>query len=290
MPRFTCYDTVFESQIDISSFHPTDAPATVTIRFGSVPDSLTNPTGAGMAWTANATEVLLTVPEVARYHIINGKEIVVDPLSEAGRSETFLVGVPVGACLMQNGATVLHGAAAEVAGGAIVAVGANGAGKSSLIAALVQQGGSRITDNLAVIRFKEQQPSLQPGPSSMRLWQDMAAELGHKTSEGRQVSPEMNKFVFDAPNVATKPTALRAILCINAQQVSEPILHRMQSGPATAAVMGNHFRGKIARLISSAALDRAAAIATTTPVYELTRPTAGWPPKDLADFVLDSMT
>ena len=284
------YGTVFASEVKLEGFQATDAPADVEIRFGDVPERLATVAGSGLFWSANPDELLLDAPGIARYHVAGGSRITIEARSEVGARETFLDGIPIGAVLMQRGLTVLHGAAVGLPGGALLFAGLNGAGKSSLVAALAAAGGRPLCDNLAVLELGSGPAVLQPGPASFRLWEDMALALGLDTSAAPRVRTELNKFVFPTEGHPTAASGIRAIVCVEPADADRPSLVPHEPFEATASLMRHHFRAKLARICSRNALAAAGRLAESVPVARLERPVAGCGPRELADFVARALS
>ena len=66
---------------------------------------------------------------------------------------TILLGGPLGVCLFQRGYLVLHASCVVLDDQAYIIVGKSGAGKSSLALALLQLGGTLVSDDLVAIEF-----------------------------------------------------------------------------------------------------------------------------------------
>jgi hypothetical protein len=107
-----------------------DSRPQVTIRRGAVPDSLPDASTIGPTWQIAGGKFLLHEPNVARFLLSDGAEIVFAPESEAGAKNValFLMGTAFGILLHQRGQIVLHASSVEVNGKAVVFCGASGAG------------------------------------------------------------------------------------------------------------------------------------------------------------------
>ena len=78
----------------------------------------------------------LAVQGVAQYRVEEGSRIFIEPLPDVPLEKVrlFLLGSAMGALLYQRGLFPLHGSAVETPWGAMIFVGAQGAGKSTLAA------------------------------------------------------------------------------------------------------------------------------------------------------------
>jgi hypothetical protein len=101
---------------------PTSVPQ-VTIRRGPVPEGLNEPSIVGPTWQIAGKRFLLSVPNVARFMLQNGEQIVFAPESEASAEDVpiFILGTVFGILLHQREQIVLHASAVEVNGKATVA-------------------------------------------------------------------------------------------------------------------------------------------------------------------------
>jgi hypothetical protein len=114
----------------------------VTIRRGPVPDSLPGARASGPTWQIAGKQFLMRIPDIARFLLNDGREIVVAPESEASAADIpiFILGTVFGILLHQREQIVLHASAVRVNGKAVLFAGSSGAGKSTLAAALAQRG------------------------------------------------------------------------------------------------------------------------------------------------------
>jgi len=297
--RFRAYGTVFAAPFRLRGYAPTDEPAEVTIEWGATPDALDSPVAAGLWWQANRDEVLLEVAGTVRYLVRRDRGIVVQLLEPTGPqdrspaaaedTDVFLTGLPVAAALTFAGTTVLHGAATEIDGGALLFLGDNGAGKSSLAAALADGGGRHLCDNLAVLDAGTDAPLLRCGPDTLNLWADSTAELGHDPAGLERVRAKLAKYVVPVERPHHEPSPLRAVVSIVEASADEPVLQRLDPMASVATIMTNLFRAKMARAVRPATMADAGRVAASVPAYVLYRPAVGWGPARLAAFVRSAL-
>jgi hypothetical protein len=173
--------------------------ADVTISAGVVPES-----EAGPGLQVHGDALLLTVPEVSRYRIEAGRNIIVD--AEPGVPERnvrlYLLGSAFGALLHQRGLLPLHANAVEIDGRAVAFMGASGEGKSTLAAWFHDHGYRVIADDVCVVNFKQPgRPCAAPGLPRLRLWREALERMGRDASEyDRSYVETSNVFdKFDVP-------------------------------------------------------------------------------------------
>jgi hypothetical protein len=101
-----------------------------------------------------------------------------------------LLGAPLAAALHLRGVPVLHASAVVIENRAILVVGTAGAGKSTLTAALVREGASFLSEDLAALAIGGHQILVQPGYPRMRLCGDALAVAGTDVSNQPRVFSE----------------------------------------------------------------------------------------------------
>ena len=91
---------------------------------------------------------------------------------------------------------VLHASVLALGGKAVGFLGPSGVGKSTLAASFLNQGHPLLSDDLAVIRKREDHFLLQPGPPTIRLWPETDRRLNRFHLNGDRVYPETEKKLF----------------------------------------------------------------------------------------------
>jgi hypothetical protein len=221
----------------------------------------------------------------------------IEPYGGAGAGEVrrFLRMNPTAALYLQRGIPVLHAAvAADPAGHAIVLAGNSSAGKSVLLAALVQRGWGLLADDLAPLTVDDAGVAVAVATwPEMILWPDAvrgatsvadgadATEFGPSGSR-RAVGLEA-RFVDDARPV-------RAIWWLGVHGFDPIEVHGVEGVSRFEALGAMAYN----RRIASALLDRtsyltvAGAVAGSgIPIRRLIRPRGRWTAGELADIVED---
>ncbi|MEM7669662.1 MAG: hypothetical protein AAF317_11040, partial [Pseudomonadota bacterium] len=145
------------------------------------------------------------VPDVADYLIIDGREVHVSPgkATHNGHLELFLAGSAIGVVLHQRGLHALHAATIAVDGVAIAFVGEQGAGKSTLAAAMAQAGHRILGDDVIALCPETEGMFVYPGSSRFKLWRNSIDALG--LAAGPQIGDRVEKFYVDAPKDTGQP-------------------------------------------------------------------------------------
>jgi hypothetical protein len=132
--------------------------------------------------TASVTEAetALDLPGAGTFLVRRGTEILVDPDPGAGDAllQLALLGPVLAALLQQRGTLVLHASAVEVDGAAVGFLGARGAGKSTMAAALLGRGYPLLADDILAVSLQAGRPQALPGFPQLKLWPDAVAALG----------------------------------------------------------------------------------------------------------------
>ena len=234
--------------------------------------------GGGDAPTFSAShgECRIWLPEIGHYDVSAGKQIVVRPRSEAepARVALLLLASPWAALLQQRGSFALHAGVTSDGDEAIAFCGPQGAGKSSTVAKLVDEGQSLVSDDLTRLEVGDDGPPLV-WPSAPRLkLSPEAVVAGGRSSQGatERPMPDGKRHVRWAGARARGPVALRAIYVL---AWGEPRETRLRGRKAVEALAASAtYRPQL--LESPAASARhwrqCVAIAQRIPVFEFSRP------------------
>ena len=194
--------------------------------------------------------LVLAIPDVGRYRIHGGRNILVDadPGVPDRNLRLFLLGSAFGALLHQRGLLPLHANAVEIDGKAFAFMGESGAGKSTLAAWFHDRGHRVISDDVCVVGFDaEGRAFAAPGLPRLRLWREALELMGREASGYHrsyvQASEEFDKF--DVPialgNATTDNMPLAGLYLLErADQLS---LTRLDGVEAADAVFANTYRG-----------------------------------------------
>jgi hypothetical protein len=174
----------------------------VTMRRGSVPESLGMGASRGLDWEMADGSFLWRVPSVGRFLVREGTEIafaVEDGVDESDVA-VYLLGSAFGILLHQRGHLVLHASAVAVNGKAVLFCGPAGSGKSTLAAALVKSGYAFLSDDVCHIAFDgEGAPTVPSDGRLLKLWADAVRQLELEDRRRRPVFKRMDKFYISPP-------------------------------------------------------------------------------------------
>jgi hypothetical protein len=252
-------------------------PPQVTIRRGPVPESLAAPSAAGPTWQIAGKQFLMRIPDIARFLLNDGAEIVVAPESEASAADIpiFILGTVFGILLHQREQIVLHASAVRVNGKAVLFCGSSGAGKSTLAAALAQRGYPLVTDDFCTLTAEGTgAPLVHPDGRQLKLWAQAIDRLDLAQSRGERVRASLEKFYVEPSEVFTEPLALGAVYALReARPPHAAGIERPNVVDAALLLRRNAYRPLLVRRMDQKAnyFHAATTIANVAGIFYLTR-------------------
>ncbi|WP_233994302.1 hypothetical protein [Erythrobacter litoralis] len=223
--------------------------------------------------------VRFSVPDTGKWEVSAGNAIEVHPLAGADpiAVRLFTLGTAWGVTGYQRGWPMLHGSAVMGPKGAVLFCGRQGAGKSTLAAALAERGCPLVSDDLsrAVPGRADRPTMLYPSSVRHKLWEEAIAGLGMTGREKVRDHMQMEKF-----HIATErhvpldqPVPLVAIYALRFG--GEIAIEREMGGDAAHMLLAQtayrpRFLEAMGRLTEQAVY--AAQISASVPIHGLTRP------------------
>jgi hypothetical protein len=252
-------------------------PPQVTIRLGPVPERLPEPTASGPTWQIAAKQFLMRIPDIARFLLNDGQEIVVAPEPNATAADIpiFILGTVFGILLHQREQIVLHASAVRVNGRAVLFCGSSGAGKSTLAAALAQRGYPLVTDDFCTLGLGTAgAPLVYPDGRQLKLWAQAIDRLDLAAQRGDRVRASLEKFYVEPSEVFTEPLSLGAVYALReARPPHKPGIERPNVVDAALLLRRNAYRPLLVRRLGQRAnyFHAATAIANVAGIFFLTR-------------------
>jgi hypothetical protein len=294
VPRYQSYGLSISSDLDLPELLPAQVDsADVVISQGRIAsDSIADGKQLGPFLYANRRQLLLEVPEVARYLIENGNRITYQPLGDidADSIRVFLLGSCFGALLFQRGFLVLHGNAVQIGDGCVICVGHSGAGKSTLAAAMVQRGHSLVADDVCAINARG---FIEPGFPRIKLWADTARQLGIDIQPLGRIRPGIDKFNWPlADNFCDASLPVRAVYVLQRHNKDEFALDEVSGMDRFQLLRNNSYRQRYMKgmQLQPEHLKLCSTLAQRARIARITRPQAGFRLDALVDMVLDDLS
>ena len=193
-------------------------------------------------------------------------------------AEAFFLGLVSALWLEMNGALCLHGAAVVTSLGAVGFLGFNRAGKSSLAASFLTEGGALLTDDVLALDVEPSRIVARPGFPQIRLWPASAEALVGDARELEPVHPDFDKRrVPIGPQglgeFHDRPEQLRALFLPD--RTGEVVsLSRISPRDAAIELVRHSFLGALGEAAIGVAsrFERIVAVSERVPVFRLTYP------------------
>ena len=169
----------------------------VRVVWGTVPSAILDPAFQGEYTSASASEFLVRIPEVGRYYVRNGEEIIIEPYPGAPPLDVrgFLFGNIFAVLCHQRRLLPLHASAVRMGHGVVAFLGASGAGKSTLAGFLTQAGYPLVADDICLLDPGAPVESrVLPVAPWLKLWRGSLEALGHGTDGLAQTFTDEDKF------------------------------------------------------------------------------------------------
>lgn len=261
----------------------------VTIVKASVQVKLDGAISRGVLWQAAPDSFLLDLPGVARYLVQSGSTVTVDPAEgeNYGRVERFFQMTPLAALLYQRNVLAFHAAAVADNRGAILLAGDSGAGKSSLLAALVERGWTMLADELSVVTGDtEGHLFVQPMFPEVALRPYVLEKMG--ISAEHLLPADANRLLLAWPDhFAEAAQPLRAVYWLGTHGQDEIEMTEV-SGSARFQTLGMLlYNSHVADVLMNrvAYMSCATMVARSASIYSIKRPRGVWSVDKLADII-----
>lgn len=202
---------------ELADAGPAREEGLLQIHLGTAPAALEGGDKTEDGWyEVTRTEMICSVPNIGKFHVSEGRRILIDPDPSAQISDvrTYLFGVAFAAAVHQRALLPLHISALRTPHGVWAFTGDSGAGKSTLVGLINKMTGWPILcDDVAVARFREGRAEISAGLRRLKLWDDAVALLGADQGKLVRDLERENKFhLKDADIFKTESMPLTALV------------------------------------------------------------------------------
>lgn len=219
----------------------------------------------------------LAIDAVARFLVRDGRWVTVEPrvVLDSPEIRVFLLGSVLGLICHQRGLFPLHASCVRLGEGAVALAGASGTGKSTLAAALAQQGKALLADDVCVVDpAAEGGPVVLPSFPRVKLWHDSLDALSIAPDGLDRNRTGQDKYHYRFPGLSSDPVPLSTVYLLEeARPYRTEGVEALNGFAAVTALSEQIYRRAAAVILGrEVALFRAATlIANTVPVRCLIR-------------------
>lgn len=293
MPTYKAFNLTLDSQVTLPALEFSESSGDdVSIVLGHVnAEGIENPSFVRPFCQVAPGTVWLNVPEIARFLILGGNTIVVNPYPDADEQaiRLYLLGSCMGALLHQREQLVLHASAVRVGDGAIAFAGPSGIGKSTTAAAFLRRGHDILGDDLTVI---DDQHCVVPAFPRVKLWEDALEKLSIKREGLDKIRLQINKYSLPLESGFSKaPLPLRALYVLSSHNRSDFDFESLTGLRKFSPLRANTYRpAYIDGLgLSSAHLKRCSKLGGSIRVVNVTRPEHEFELEALVERILEDI-
>ncbi len=244
MNHYTCYGLTVASELSLPELD--EAPArTPDVRI-RVTDLDGPPAGAAQLphdmWRLG-DRCGFAVDRVGRYEIVDGREILVDPVAGAAARtiRLFLLGTALGTLMSQRDHLVLHGNAVRIGNACAVVLGHSGAGKSTLAAEFSRRGLDIFSDDVVPVTHDG---LALPGSPRIKLWADALERLGVDSDGLQRVDRAHDKFQLPIRRNPLEPLPLRWIYVLESSSTTELVVEPAHGATSYALLHEHTYRNE----------------------------------------------
>jgi energy-coupling factor transporter ATP-binding protein EcfA2 len=200
----------------------------VIINYGKAPKKLESSASHGKLWQSEPGKLLLSVETVARFLILDNKEIIIDPVPESSGEDirVFLLGSVLAALLYLRNIPIIHASVIETPKGAVLFMGTSGAGKSTLLTAFLQRGYGMLTDDKAAIILEDNSVKVLSAFPTARIMEKTIKELNFPT-ENSWMGRGMGKYIVPVKNFIRTPSKIYAAYSLQPHNKEEIVLEKL---------------------------------------------------------------
>lgn len=238
--RYVYYGLGVHSEFPLWGDGEADCPRDVTVRW-LAPDAPAADVERQVEREGGGDCLRLHWPHVGEMTISRTRIVVHgEQDAESGHLRHLVSGIGLGLVLHLRGVFALHASAVALDGHAVAFVGAKGAGKSTIAAALSARGHTLLSDDVVAIDLPgDSAPLVRQGPTNLNLWPDSAAATGHRPAELPRIWSHSPKLAGWLATRAQSVTPLGAVYMLATTEGPPRVGERLSSLDAFAQLVGH---------------------------------------------------
>ncbi len=199
---YTLGGIVIASEFEIEELTPSEEKADVTLKMGKTPEKLENATINKVLVQVNSNEVILNIPDIAKFWIINDNEVIIEVLhpDKTTDAQKYILSFILGVLSFKKGFYPLHGGGVIHNGEAYLFTAHSGAGKSTTVAGLQQRGFKSLADDICNLYIENEKIMMHPCFPRFKLWEDSLEMLNIKNVGEYKLRSDLQKFLIPVLN------------------------------------------------------------------------------------------
>lgn len=293
--RYKAFSLIVFSQIPVAGLaeYEGEKPDIIILE-GKTPVSLENPLNNGVLFQANENEFLLDIIQLGRIHVRNGNTIIVEKIHDVPWSEfsAFILGTVFGALLHQRRLLPLHGSSVIFREKGLIFSGTSGAGKTTLAAALINDGARLLADDISLVSFDSSKPEIIPAFPGMKIWEDSLEALGRNPEKYTPLRKDMRKYLYPEDKFYDRHMEIDHIFLIVTHNQDSFEIKELKGIEKFNALKNNtyFFRGMNRTGILEKHFQMCNQLARNTPVSMITRPNGGFRINELKEKIISKLS
>jgi hypothetical protein len=294
MPIYKAFGLVISSEVPLRGMMQGNGAPDVTISYGSVPEQLPDIVHKGVTFQSSPGKFLLSIKNVGRFLVLDGKTIVVEPAIQTNDKDlgVFIAGSVIGSLLLQRDIYAFHGSALLHGNHAILISGKSGAGKSTLSSLLVQRGMALITDDLCALDCSNTDtPVVLPGTQQFKLWKDSIVQLGMNTEKFEKIREQMDKYYVPAILICNEPKPVKYVFSLQPAQLASLNIEEVKGFTKLALLKSNTYRYQYLRGMNKMPVhfNAMGCLGQHARIFKVARPQHGFHIMELADLIIQHL-
>jgi len=207
---------------------------------------LVTPAAGGDGWESGPNEFLFNAPGTGTFYARDGKSVLyrADSGADPEWIRLILHSQVLAALLHQRGiinfhaGSFVHHGRRGHSGHGVMALGATGAGKSSLVIASAQSGATFLTDDFTPVVFRDGYPCIWPLRRKVKIRPDTAFQLGIAPGDIHDAEAGTGKKYLNIEQAGEGSYPLDMILRLEVGEVDAPVFSEPAPSEAFALLRG----------------------------------------------------
>jgi len=259
-------------------------------------DTHSNSTDEVFFKAINNQNILVSLPDIAKFHIKDGKTIIIDPSKESLKNwpsvELYLFGSIIGVILTQRSLFAFHSNAVLINNKGVLIAGDSGAGKSTTAAIFQQQGYYVLCDDIVVVN---EDLHINGDFPKIKLWKDSLEKLNIYNSNLEPVATQEGKFHYPLThknnNHSSKIEICAFYILSTSTRVNTIEIEQVKGVNQFQVLLSNTYRSELVSGlgIQKYHMDICSQLARKIPIIRIQRPVQPFSGYDIVDRIIHDL-